>query len=47
MVAVRKQPSHEWLGYFQSTFSITYEAGAGGKTSETAIQKIFEELPGP
>jgi hypothetical protein len=36
-VAVRKHPSHEWLGYFQSIFSITYEAGAGVKTSETVI----------
>ena len=25
----------------------TYEAGAGEKTSETFIQKIFDELPGP
>jgi hypothetical protein len=23
----------------------TYEAGAGEKTSETVIQKIFDELP--
>ena len=23
------------------------EAGAGGKTSETVSQKIFDELPGP
>jgi len=27
--------------------AITYEAGAGGKTSETVIQKIFDELPVP
>jgi hypothetical protein len=27
--------------------AITYEAGAGEKTSETVIQKIFDELPGP
>jgi hypothetical protein len=26
--------------------AITCEAGAGEKTSETAIQKIFDELPG-
>jgi hypothetical protein len=26
---------------------ITYEAGAGEKTSETVIQKIFDELPVP
>jgi hypothetical protein len=27
--------------------AITDEAGAGEKTSETVIQKIFDELPGP
>jgi hypothetical protein len=27
--------------------AITYEAEAGGKTSETVIQKIFDELPVP
>jgi MoxR-like ATPase len=27
--------------------AVTYEAGAGGKTSETVIQKIFDELPVP
>jgi hypothetical protein len=27
--------------------AITYEAEAGEKTSETVIQKIFDELPGP
>jgi hypothetical protein len=26
--------------------AITYEAGAGGETSETVSQKIFNELPG-
>jgi hypothetical protein len=46
-VAVRKHPSHEWLGYFQSIFPFTYEAGAGGKTGETASRKIFDELPVP
>jgi hypothetical protein len=46
-VAVRQHPSHEWLGYFQSIFPITYGAGAGGKTSETVSQKIFDELPVP
>ena len=25
----------------------TYEAEAGEKTSETASQKIFDDLPGP
>jgi hypothetical protein len=39
--------SHKWLGYFQSIFPITCEAGAGGKTSETVIQKIFDEPPMP
>jgi len=42
-----RETSHEWLGYFQSIFSITYEAEAGEKTSETVIQKIFDELPVP
>jgi hypothetical protein len=27
--------------------AITDEAGAGGKTSETVIQKILDELPVP
>ena len=27
--------------------AITYEAGAGTKTSETGIQKNFDELPAP
>jgi len=27
--------------------AITDEAGAGEKTSETVIQKIFDELPAP
>jgi len=27
--------------------AITYEAEAGEKTSETVIQKIFDELPVP
>jgi len=27
--------------------AITYEAGAGEKTSEIVIQKIFDELPVP
>jgi hypothetical protein len=26
--------------------AITHEAGAGEKTGETVIQKIFDELPG-
>jgi hypothetical protein len=47
MVAARKLPSHEWLGYFQSIFPITCEAGTKEKTSETVSQKIFDELPVP
>jgi hypothetical protein len=48
LVAIpNREPSHEWLGYFQSNFPFTYEAEAEGKTSETVIQKIFDELPVP
>jgi hypothetical protein len=45
MVAGRKHPSHEWLGYFQSISPITCGAEAGEKTSETVIQKIFANCP--
>jgi hypothetical protein len=31
----------------ESRYAITYEAEAGEKTSETVIQKIFDELPVP
>jgi len=36
-----------WRLSAESRYAITYEAGAGEKTSETVIQKIFDELPVP
>src|ERR1035437_3626504 len=33
--------------YETTAGAVTYKVGAGGKTSETAIQKIFDELPVP
>jgi hypothetical protein len=35
------------LNFSQSISRFTYEAGAGGKTSETVIHKIFDERPVP
>jgi hypothetical protein len=45
MVAVCQHPSHEWLGYFQRISPITYEAGAGEKTSELSSRKSLMHCP--
>jgi len=45
--AVFRRKRAFWHGRAAPCVAITYEAGAGEKTSETVIQKIFDELPVP
>ena len=47
----RLGPEHgeilSWLAVLPGPVAVTYEAEAEDKTSETIIQKIFDELPVP